>query len=71
MRLAPAQIRSQPLGANVRFASMSAIANPTVPDVHGHFGVYGGRYVPETLMHPLQELEAEYFRSQHDPAFQR
>ncbi len=41
------------------------------PDSQGHFGPYGGRYVPETLMHPLQELEAEYFRSQQDPAFQR
>jgi tryptophan synthase beta chain len=50
---------------------MSAIANSTVPDAHGHFGLYGGRYVPETLMHPLQELEAEYFRSQKDPEFQR
>lgn len=50
---------------------MSAITNSTVPDAHGHFGLYGGRYVPETLMHPLQELEAEYFRSQKDPEFQR
>ena len=50
---------------------MSAIASSTVPDAHGHFGPYGGRYVPETLMHPLQELEEEYFRSQNDPEFQR
>ncbi len=50
---------------------MSAIASPSLPDVEGHFGPYGGRYVPETLMHPLQELEAEYFRSQQDPEFQR
>src|ERR1700691_5574720 len=50
---------------------MSAIASSTVPDAHGHFGPYGGRYVPETLMHPLQELEAEYFRAQQDPEFQR
>jgi tryptophan synthase beta chain len=50
---------------------MSAIASSTVPDTQGHFGPYGGRYVPETLMHPLQELEAEYFRSQHDPEFQK
>jgi tryptophan synthase beta chain len=42
-----------------------------MPDAQGHFGQYGGRYVPETLMHPLQELEAEYFRAQHDPEFQR
>ena len=49
---------------------MSVTASSTVPDAHGHFGPYGGRYVPETLMHPLQELEAEYFRAQKDPAFQ-
>jgi tryptophan synthase beta chain len=51
--------------------TMSAITAEDLPDVHGHFGPYGGRYVPETLMHPLQELEAEYFRAQHDPEFQR
>jgi tryptophan synthase beta chain len=50
---------------------MSAVEIPNVPDQHGHFGQYGGRYVPETLMHPLQELEAEYFRAQHDAEFQR
>ena len=50
---------------------MSAIATENLPDAQGHFGPYGGRYVPETLMHPLQELEAEYFRAQHDPEFQR
>jgi len=50
---------------------MSAVANLNLPDAQGHFGPYGGRYVPETLMHPLQELEAEYFRAQHDPDFQK
>jgi tryptophan synthase beta chain len=50
---------------------MSSVAESTVPDTQGHFGQYGGRYVPETLMHPLQELEAEYFRAQKDPEFQR
>jgi tryptophan synthase beta chain len=50
---------------------MSLIATDTVPDARGHFGPYGGRFVPETLMHPLQELEAEYFRAQSDPEFQR
>ncbi len=50
---------------------MSAIATETLPDANGHFGQYGGRYVPETLMHPLKELEEEYFRAQHDPEFQR
>jgi len=41
-----------------------------LPDANGRFGEYGGRYVPETLMHPLQELEDEYFRAQNDPEFQ-
>jgi tryptophan synthase beta chain len=48
---------------------MSLIATDTVPDARGHFGPYGGRFVPETLMHPLQELEVEYFRAQSDPEF--
>ncbi len=43
----------------------------SVPDAQGHFGPYGGRFVPETLMHPLRELEEEYFRAQQDPEFQR
>jgi len=50
---------------------MSTVAKVSLPDARGHFGPYGGRFVPETLMHPLQELEAEYLRAQHDPAFQR
>jgi len=50
---------------------MSAVVAENLPDAAGHFGPYGGRYVPETLMHPLQELEAEYFRAQHDPEFQK
>ncbi len=43
----------------------------TVPDEQGHFGPYGGRYVPETLFYPLQELEQEYHKAQQDPEFQR
>jgi tryptophan synthase beta chain len=50
---------------------MSAAVQSTLPDAQGHFGPYGGRYVPETLMHPLQELEAEYYRAQQDPEFQK
>ena len=49
---------------------MSSTALEKMPDALGHFGPYGGRYVPETLMHPLQELEAEYTRAKADPAFQ-
>jgi tryptophan synthase beta chain len=44
---------------------------PTVPDTGGHFGPYGGRYVPETLVYPLQELEEEYTRALKDPEFQQ
>jgi len=43
----------------------------TEPDARGHFGPYGGMYVPETLMSPLQELAAEYARARRDPFFQR
>src|ERR1044072_8645961 len=50
---------------------MSLAASSSLPDARGHFGPYGGRFVPETLMHPLQELEQEYFRAQQDPEFQR
>ncbi|MCM2980435.1 tryptophan synthase subunit beta [Niallia circulans] len=39
------------------------------PDQSGHFGMYGGRYVPETLMLAVTELEAEYKKAQKDPAF--
>src|SRR5437588_757501 len=50
---------------------MSSVATENIPDARGHFGQYGGRYVPETLMHPLQELEQEYSRCRQDPEFQR
>jgi len=50
---------------------MNSVATAPLPDAKGHFGLYGGRYVPETLMHPLQELEREYFRAQQDPEYQR
>jgi len=50
---------------------MNKNSSAKVPDAHGHFGPYGGRFVPETLMQPLQELEDEYLRAQKGPAFQR
>src|SRR2546421_2363986 len=42
----------------------------TLPDAHGHFGVYGGMFVPETLMTALHELAAEYERAKNDAQFQ-
>ena len=41
----------------------------TVPDNGGHFGPYGGMYVPETLMAPLQELTREYVKVRRDKKF--
>jgi tryptophan synthase beta chain len=40
------------------------------PDAGGHFGTYGGRYVPEVLMSPLEELERAFNEAREDPAFQ-
>jgi len=40
-----------------------------VPDAHGRFGPFGGQYVPETLMGAVHQLEEEYDRARHDPAF--
>ncbi|MFN7993731.1 MAG: tryptophan synthase subunit beta [Bryobacteraceae bacterium] len=40
------------------------------PDAGGHFGPYGGRYVPEVLMAPLEELEKAYLEARLDPGFQ-
>ena len=49
---------------------METVVENTLPDAKGRFGEFGGRYVPETLMQPLKELEEEYFRAQKDPQFQ-
>jgi tryptophan synthase beta chain len=52
-----------------------ATATPTLPpapmpDPNGHFGPFGGMFVPETLMAPLQELSVAYDDARRDPAFQ-
>jgi tryptophan synthase beta chain len=41
-----------------------------LPDENGHFGPYGGRFVPETLMGPLLELEEAFRAARSDPSFQ-
>jgi len=43
---------------------------PSLPDRKGHFGIFGGRYVAETIMPALAELEAAYRESRRDKAFQ-
>ena len=42
---------------------------PSVPDSRGRFGRFGGRYVPETLVPALEELEAAYHAAMADPSF--
>ncbi len=43
----------------------------TLPDALGHWGPYGGRFVPETLMAPLEELTAAYFAARAEADFQQ
>ena len=54
---------------------MTAKHNPqlyaSVPDEHGRFGQFGGKFVAETLMSALADLEKLYRDSIKDPAFQR
>ncbi len=40
-----------------------------LPDEKGHFGIYGGRFVPETLMTALSELEEAYMEAREDAEF--
>ena len=47
----------------------SPVASPRAEEALGRFDAYGGRYVPETLMAALQELEVAYADAQRDPAF--
>jgi tryptophan synthase beta chain len=54
--------------ATATIAKNSKLAKATVK---GRFGVYGGRYVPETLMSALEELEREYEKAKRDRGFQR
>jgi len=39
------------------------------PDPTGHFGIYGGNFVSETLTHAISELREAYAKYQHDPEF--
>ena len=52
-------------------SSTETISRTTAPrQLAGRFGVYGGRYVPETLVAALDELDHAYEEAKHDPAFQ-
>lgn len=55
---------------HTRKASDSHASAPDLPDARGHFGPYGGRFVSETLMGALEELEQVYEKLWRDPEFQ-
>jgi tryptophan synthase beta chain len=52
-------------------SSRNSFLLPKVPDRRGHFGPYGGRYVAETLMPALTELERAYAQARRDPNFRK
>jgi tryptophan synthase beta chain len=49
---------------------MTLVTSRRDPDARGYFGEFGGRYVPETLVEPIEELERAYFVARDDAAFQ-
>ncbi len=51
--------------------SQSGTPEREQPDLSGHFGIYGGKFVPETLMSPLEELERAYQEARQDPSFDK
>ena len=51
-------------------SSVAQPDSPDSPDRLGHWGKYGGRFVPETLMAPLEDLTTAYLASKDDPSFQ-
>jgi tryptophan synthase beta chain len=48
---------------------MTAVISRRDPDARGYFGDFGGRYVPETLVEPVEELERAYFAARDDEPF--
>src|SRR5713226_2145239 len=66
---APESRRSQE--SKIMGNSRNSSALPRMPDRRGHFGIYGGRYVSETLMPALIELEKAYKKIRRDPSFRR
>ncbi|MGH9139696.1 MAG: pyridoxal-phosphate dependent enzyme, partial [Vicinamibacterales bacterium] len=48
---------------------MTLVTSRRDPDARGYFGEFGGRYVPETLVEPIEELERAYLAARDEPAF--
>lgn len=57
------------MSTNIASSAVKRDAAAAVPDKQGRFGSFGGRYVPETLVYALDQLEAEYAKACADPAF--
>ncbi|BBO31007.1 tryptophan synthase beta chain [Lacipirellula parvula] len=58
------------MSTNITNSATKRDSAATVPDNQGRFGSFGGRYVPETLVYALDQLEAEYKKARADAAFQ-
>jgi hypothetical protein len=56
-----------PAGAAGAHRPETPMDNYQQPDIRGHFGIYGGSFVSETLTHAINELKAAYAKYQHDP----
>src|SRR5437899_10001260 len=68
-RFAPSPHRSSNGERGKKQKRQSSMKASTQPDSLGHWGRYGGRFVPETLMAPLEELTAAYEAARADEAF--
>ena len=67
-----AQTNTNPVTAGQTTARADSIADfHAFPDAEGHFGRFGGRFVAETLIGPLQQLAAAYDEARDDPVFQK
>jgi len=63
-----------PISSKLMQTTDSQINSPSIaqrPDPQGRFGKFGGKYVPETLMPALSELETAFYQYRHDPEFQQ
>src|SRR5882672_5579461 len=70
--MATAKIQPRPIARTGKTRSLAVVPTPRNGRASaGRFGVYGGRYVPETLMAALEELERHYEKAKRDRSFQR
>src|ERR1700675_3496134 len=62
---------SKTVGGCTRYSRhcMKSVITRRDPDARGYFGEFGGRFVPETLVEPVEQLERAYFEARDAPAF--